>query len=281
MLRKLFVTLSAVLALGLGSLAAPSAEAQTLQKVWERGKIVVGVKVDYRPWGFRDENGNIIGMEPDLAQDVADMLGVELELVPVVAANRMQFLEQGKIDLMIATMSDKPERRKVVGIIQPPYYASGTNVLAKEESGLEAWEDLEGKPVCGIQGAWYNDETAQRFGAEIVAFQGTAEVYTALRQGRCVAFVYDDSAIMSQLSQGDKWAGFEMPLPTIDVTPWGVAVRKDELDKAFGRMMSGVVYDWHASGRLIELEEKWGIQPSDYLQKQNEKFRDWMKKGES
>jgi polar amino acid transport system substrate-binding protein len=256
---------------------APSAFAQTLENVLERGKIVVGVKADYRPWGFRDESGNIIGMEPDLAQDVADRLGVELELVPVVASNRMQFLEQGKIDLMIATMSDKEERRKVVGIVQPPYYASGTNVLASEEANLQEWQDLEGKPVCGIQGAWYNDETARRYGAEIVAFQGTAEVYTALRQGRCVAFVYDDSAIMSQLSQEGKWDGYAMPLPSIDVTPWGVAVKKDELDQAFGRFMSGVIFDWHASGRLIELEKEWGIQPTDYLQEMHAKFADWMK----
>ena len=275
MLRKLTAALAVVLAFGLLA-SATGVQAQTLQKVFERGKIVVGVKADYRPWGFRNEDGDIVGMEPDMAQDVADRLGVDLELVPVVASNRMQFLQQGKIDLMIATMSDKTERRKVVGIVQPPYYASGTNVLTKTEYGLAEWEDLRDKPVCGIQGAWYNDETAKRFGAEIVAFQGTAEVYTALRQGRCVAFVYDDSAIMSQLSQGDKWQGYAMPLKTIDVTPWGVAVRKDELHGPFGRFVSGVIYDWHANGTLIELEEKWGIQASDYLQQQHERFMDWM-----
>jgi len=278
MLGRLTVIVGALAVMAIG--ATGSAVAQTLENVLERGTLVVGVKADYRPWGFRDESGNIIGMEPDLARDVADRLGVELELVPVVAANRMQFLEQGKIDLMIATMSDKEERRKVVGIVQPPYYASGTNVLASEQAGLAEWEDLGGKPVCGIQGAWYNDETAQRYGAEIVAFQGTAEVYTALRQGRCVGFVYDDSAIMSQLSQEGKWDGYAMPLPTIDVTPWGVAVRKDELHTAFGSFMSGVVYDWHARGKLIELEKEWGIQPTDYLQEMHARFADWMEKEE-
>ena len=71
--------------------------------VLEKGKLVVGVKADYKPWGFRNDTGEIVGMEIDMAKDVADKLGVELELVAVQSSNRMQFLEQGKIDLMIAT----------------------------------------------------------------------------------------------------------------------------------------------------------------------------------
>ncbi|MEL6977788.1 MAG: transporter substrate-binding domain-containing protein, partial [Pseudomonadota bacterium] len=72
-------------------------------RVMERGEIVVGVKADYKPWGFRDESGALVGMEIDLAQDVADTLGVDLKLEAVQSSNRMQFLEGGKIDLMIAT----------------------------------------------------------------------------------------------------------------------------------------------------------------------------------
>jgi polar amino acid transport system substrate-binding protein len=78
-----------------------SAANDRFMKVMERGKLVVGVKADYKPWGFRDSNGKLVGMEIDMAQDVADALGVELELVPVQSSNRMQFLQQGKIDLMI------------------------------------------------------------------------------------------------------------------------------------------------------------------------------------
>ena len=64
-------------------------------KVMSRGKLVVGVKADYKPWGFRDSSGAIVGMEIDMAKDVADKMGVELELVAVQSSNRMQFLEQG------------------------------------------------------------------------------------------------------------------------------------------------------------------------------------------
>mgnify|MGYP002682492583 CR=1 FL=1 len=103
-----------------------------LDDIKKRGKLIVGVKADYKPFGFRDPSGAIVGLEVDLAAAVAKKIGVTLEVVPVVSANRMEFLTQGKIDLMIATMSDTAERRKVVGIVDPVYYASGVAIMANK-----------------------------------------------------------------------------------------------------------------------------------------------------
>jgi len=88
---------------------ATAVYADVIDDIKERGVIRVGVKADYKPYGFRDTDGSIVGIEPELAKDVADMLGVDIEYIPVVSSNRMQFLEQGKVDLMIATMTDKPQ----------------------------------------------------------------------------------------------------------------------------------------------------------------------------
>ena len=239
-------------------------------KVMERGKVVVGVKADYKPWGFRDEGGDLVGMEIDMAQDVADALGVELELVPVQSSNRMQFLEQGKIDLMIATMSDRSDRRKVVGIVEPNYYTSGTNLLAKA-GVVSKWEDLKDKPVCGKQGAFYNKIVAKRYGAKVVAFVNNAEAKQALRDGKCVGWVYDDSSIGSDLASG-QWDGYEMPLNSEDDNPWGLAVPVEEVDGIWGNFMAGLSYRWLVSGRLIELEKKWGIKPTAFLEMQKEKL---------
>ena len=252
--------------------SAATAQESTLQKIWERGKIIVGVKADYKPWGYRDPSGAIVGMESDMAQDVADALNVELELIPVQSSNRMQFLQQGKIDLMIATMSDRADRRKIVGVPEPNYYTSGTNIMADKKFGFKAWEELRDKPVCGKQGAFYNKIVAQRYGAKIVAFVNNAEAKQALKDSRCVAWVYDDSSIMSDLSD-DAWAEYEMPLPTEDDNPWALAVPLEEREKAYGRFMSGMIYDWLANGRLIELEKKWGIQPTSFLKDAQEKFK--------
>ncbi len=273
MLRKLslFTVCVVVGWAAVASSAQAACTNDTLKKVLERGKIVVGVKADYKPWGFRDPSGKIVGMEVDMANDVGEALGVEVDTVPVQSSNRMQFLQQGKVDIFIATMSDRSDRRKVVGIPEPPYYTSGTNVLAAKKVGLKSWNDLEGKPVCGKQGAFYNKIVAKRYGAKIVAFVGNAEAKQALKDGRCVAWVYDDASIMADLVSGN-WDDYEMPLQTEDDNPWGLAVPLAERDCALGQFMSGMIYNWHVSGRLRELEKKWGIQPTAYLQKMQEKF---------
>ncbi len=245
------------------------------KKVMAAGKVVVGVKADYKPWGFRDSSGKIVGMEIDIAQAAADAMGVELEVVAVQSSNRMQFLEQGKINMMIATMSDRPDRRKIVGITQPNYYTSGTNIMAPKALGFKKWDDLKGKPVCGKQGAFYNKVVTERYGVKVVAFTGNAEAKQALRDKKCVAWVYDDSSIGSDLSSGN-FDDFEMPLNSEDDNPWGLAVPLAEKNCVFGNFMSGLTFNMHQSGKMIELEKKWGIKATKYLVDQNASFKDWL-----
>ena len=270
-------TSAAMLMMSVGTATAAQCTNDVWKKVMSRGKVVVGVKADYKPWGFRNQEGELIGMEIDMTKAAAAAMGIEAELVPVQSSNRMQFLEQGKIDLLIATMSDRPDRRKIVGIVQPNYYTSGTNVMSPKALGLKKWEDLRGRPVCGKQGAFYNKIVAERYGAKIVAFTGNAEAKQALRDKKCIAWVYDDSSIGSDLSSGN-WDNFEMPLNSEDDNPWGLAVPLAERDCIFGNFMSGLSYNWLQSGQLIAWEKKWGIKPTTFLQNQKKRTQDWLDK---
>jgi len=268
-MRKTFFSVVAVSML-IGVLGAAAARADTLDDVKKKGVLVVGEKADYRPFGYLDPSGKIIGFEADLAADVARRLGVKLELSPVIAANRIQFLQQGKIDLMIATMTDTPERRKIVDIVDPSYYGSGTNVMTAKSPHLSSWEALRGKKVCLIQGAFYNKELQEKYGVEGVAFPGTAEAYAALRNGNCVAFAYDDTALVGELLK-PEWSSYEMPLDSILFMPWGMAVRLG--DKAFADFLSKTVVDWHKTGFIIQLESKWGIKPTTFAKEMNAKYK--------
>lgn len=250
--------------------ATPASAQNALEEIKKRGTLIVGVKADYKPYGFRDPSGAIVGIEPDLAADVAKRLGVKLELVPVVSSNRMQFLEQGKIDLMIATMNDNPDRRKVVYIVEPSYYSSGVNILVAKAAKLKDWKDLKGKKTCMIQGAWYNKQIQQDYGAEIVAFKGTAEVYSALKGNDCVGFVYDDTLVMSNLLE-PEWKDYEMPFKTILDAPWGLAVKLGE--EGFYKMMANTVADWHRTGLLVQLEKKYGLANTAYAVKMNADYK--------
>lgn len=246
------------------------AAAATLDEIQEEGTITIGVKADYKPFGFRDPSGEIVGIEPELAQKLADRLGVELELVPVISANRIEFLQQGRVDALIATMSDKPERRQTVQAIEPVYYSDSVNVLANDRAGLQSWEDLEGKPVCATTGAWYNREVAQQYGAEIVAFDGSDRPLLALQQGKCVGYLYDQTYIQGRLLEPQWQDGYSMPLKGIMETPWMMAVAQG--NDSLAQEMSDATKEWMADGTIIELEEKYGIEPSAYSQRMHEEY---------
>jgi polar amino acid transport system substrate-binding protein len=263
--KTLLVAAAATLVLG-----STLARADVLQEIKARGALIVGVKADYRPFGYRDPSGNIIGFEPDLAADVAKRLGVKVEFVPVVASNRMQFLEQGRIDLMIATMTDTPERRKVVDIVDPDYYASGASVMVKKNSGLTDWSQLKGKKLCLIQGAYYNKDIQEKFGVDPVAFKGTAEAYTALKDGNCVGFAFDDTALYGQVQLPD-WKDYHTPFKSFEPLPWGLSVKLGETK--FAEFMSKTVIDWDKTGFIQKLETKWKIPHSDYVKEMHEKYK--------
>lgn len=271
MTLPLLTTTVALTVLG-GCSPAPDSETMgedaltnTLEKIQARDQIIIGVKTDYAPFGFIDENGNNAGLEIDIARRVAaDLLGSaeKVEFVPVVAANRIDFLRQGRVDLVIATMTDTPERREIIDFSEN-YYSAGTGLLTRKDSGIQSWEDLAGKTVCGIQGSFYNKELGER-GITMSNFPGTAEAYKALQEGRCVGFAYDDSALVGKLLEGDWAENWHLPLPSILPQPWGMGVRKG--DSSFLAAVNDSILMMEAAGVIVDGEQKWQIPATDYAQ---------------
>jgi polar amino acid transport system substrate-binding protein len=259
------------LSVGLALAASIPAFADVLDDVKARGTLVVGVKADYKPFGFRDPSGQIIGMEPDLAADLAAKLGVKLELVPVVSANRMEFLKQGKIDVMIATMSDTPERRKVVQAIDPVYYADFVNVLMAKTAPVKSWEDLKGKKLCGTSAAWYNKDVTQAYGPEVISFDGSDKPLLALKNGECVGYLYDQTFIAGKLTDDEWKKDYAIVLPGIKEAPWAMAVALGQ--DRFAKLLSEQTVDWMRSGKIVALEKKWGVPPTEYAQRMFDKYK--------
>lgn len=253
------------------ALGAATASAEVLDTIKQRGTLIVGTKADYRPFGFRDPSGAIVGIEPDLAADLAKRLGVKLELVPVVSANRIEFLNQGKIDIIIATLSDTAERRKVVQAIDPPYYSDFVNVLVAKKANIKSWENLKGKPVCGTSGAWYNKDVARIYGPEIVAFDGSEKPLFALKQGNCVGYVYDQTFLQGRMLDDEWKADYAMPLKGIMEAPWMIAVAKN--NPQLQAFLEGVHKDWMKSGAIVAMEKKWGIEPTEYSTRMHDKAK--------
>ena len=273
MSRRLLTQAALAALAAIPALAWPgrASAADGVDAIKARGTLIVGVKADYKPFGFRDPSGAIIGLEPDLAADLAKRLGVKLELVPVVSANRIEFLQQGKVDLLIATLSDKPERRRVVQGIDPQYYSDFVNVLLPKTSGITDWAQLKGKPLCATSGAWYNKDVARTYGAEIVAFDGSEKPLFALKQGNCLGYVYDQSMLQGKLLDDDWKAGYALPLTGILDAPWMMAVALG--NTTLQKMVEDATKDWMKTGFVVAGERKWGIEPTAYSKAMHEKYK--------
>jgi polar amino acid transport system substrate-binding protein len=145
---------------------------------------IVGVKADYKPFGFRDPSGGIIGWSRIWPPTSPRSSASSWSWCRSSPANRMEFLNQGKIDLMIATMSDKPERRKVVQVIEPLYYSTRSTSCSRRARPVKKWEDLKDKKLCGTTGAFYNKDVAQQYGPEIASFDGSEKPLLAPQERR-------------------------------------------------------------------------------------------------
>lgn len=177
-------TLAAVVLAGAARMfggAAAHAE-DRLKEILDRGVLKVGVQSALRPFSFPAPDGSLQGIEVDLGKSVAESLGVKFEPVVITSANRMQFLQQNKIDLIIGSMYDTADRRKIIGIIEPAYWSSGPSLLAKK-GVIKDWKDIVDKPVCGKQGNYYNKQVETELKAKLIAFNGNTEAKEALRSG--------------------------------------------------------------------------------------------------
>jgi polar amino acid transport system substrate-binding protein len=234
----------------------PAHAQSELQQIKSKGVLTVGVKADYPPFGFRKPDGTISGIEPDLARDLAKRLGVQVALVPVVASNRIQFLQQGRIDVLIATMTNTPERAKLIQFVPPNYYASGYNLMLPKAMNLTSWAQMKGKPVCDVTGSYYNRQASEKFGIGLVGFTGVTEALTAMQQGRCVGLLFDDTAIIGQIGK-PQWSSYDMPLPSQDAQPWGIAVKQGAM--ALEGQVHDAIIAWNKDGTIIQLESTYGI----------------------
>jgi polar amino acid transport system substrate-binding protein len=252
------LTLAAVLVGG-------AAMAGTLEDVKARGKLIVGVKNDYAPYGYLNDKGEVVGFEVSLAKYVAkELLGSEdkIELVPVIAANRIEFLSAGRIDVIFATLGVTAERSKVIDFTTHYVSAAGPSVLMAKEGTVSKWEELKGKPVCGIQGSYYNKKMTEEFGINLVAFKTQPDAYRALKDNRCIGFVFDDMTLQQKLKEAD-WVGYKVAIAPYEFLPMAGGIRKG--DTEFREAVDKAIEKAEAEGKLIEWETQFDMPHSDYI----------------
>ncbi|WP_020185046.1 transporter substrate-binding domain-containing protein [Methylopila sp. 73B] len=148
--RRLALAGLAAAALGFG--VVPQARADALADITARGAIRVAVPQDFPPFGSVGIDMTPQGYDIDMATLIAEKLGVKVELTPVTSANRIPYLQTGKVDLVISSLGKNPDREKVIDFstAYAPFY---NGVFAPAAFAATKVEDLAGKTVGVTRGA--------------------------------------------------------------------------------------------------------------------------------
>nr|WP_315594103.1 transporter substrate-binding domain-containing protein [uncultured Cupriavidus sp.] len=258
---------SATLLLGGIAIAHTAWADATLDKIRQRGKLSVGIDGPSPPFGILDTaTGKTGGYQTELAADLARRLGVELETVPVTASTRVQFLQAGKVDLLVANIQWTQERSEILSFAPTPYDLVGGAAMVSKQSGIKRWEDLRGKVACVSQGSNFAKPLAEKYGAIVKGLRGIPESLLALKGGTCAASVHIQPALYQTLSGPNKaeWTAFTLatddqliPSPTVVWTRRGEQDTVAFVDKA--------IRDWHRSGFLLNVARKSGVPDGAYI----------------
>ena len=235
-----------------------------LEKVRKDNLLVVGVKNDFAPFGYLDSEGRVQGFEVELAERVAKEIGVGFKAVGVTTGNRFQRLEQGAVDLVIATAADTRERRKVATAIEPGYFGAGVDILLRPEIAVAGWQDLRGRRICALQGAYFNKGINSRYVLDLRTYKSIGAAQSALKQGDCVGFLYSETAIQGYLKK-PEFQGYRANLEATLIVPWAAFLPRSEKGTDFEHLVGNIIAGLHREGYLVELQKKWGLASSKFL----------------
>lgn len=232
-----------------------------VQTIADSGKLRVGVKADVPDFGLQDAaTGEFEGMEIDLAYALAERMGLSKDDVvfeAVTAKTRGPLLDNGQLDVVIATFTIKPERLKQWNFSDPYYQDEGVGLLVKKASGIEALKDLDGKVIGVAQGATSRDAVqveADKLGikVEFLEFSTYPEIVAALESGRVDAFSVDKRILTGYVTEDS------VILPdAFSPQDYGIASKlgTDELRDFINEMLA----EMEENGEMDELLAKWNL----------------------
>lgn len=252
------------------SAEADGAAAKDVQKIIDRGVLKVGCKSDIPKFSLQNTaTGEYEGFEDDLAYEIAGSIfgcsadeAKEKKLVEfqgVTAKTRGPLLENGEIDLVIATFTITPERKETYNF-STPYYTDAVGLLVNKDSGINSIEDLDGKIIGVAQSSTtkdgfkkYVDEKGLKVNPQFQEFDGYPALAQALATKQIDCFSVDRAILAGYVNDGnqildDRFAEQD----------YGVAAAKD--NKGLAEAVEKKVTSMLSDGSMKTLQDKWGLQ---------------------
>ena len=237
--------------------------ASLLEAVKARGKVIVGVKKDTPNFGMTTDTGEIVGFDVDIAKAVAKKLGVGIELVPVTSATRTALLQQGRIDMIAATMTHYMKRDGAIDF-SIGYFYSPQTLLVRADSGIKSMADMAGKRAGSAigAGAVENMKKAQPK-LTVQTFESYPASFLALQQGLIDAVGTDLIILAGLRAKAAKPCDFEiLPGATFGGGEYALGLPENDSDWR-DAVDHALIHIWN-DGTWRQIYEKW-IGPNSAL----------------
>jgi glutamate transport system substrate-binding protein len=212
---------------------ASFAEGTTMAKLKSAGTVTVGTKFDQPLFGLKNLEGNPEGFDVEIAKLIAGEMGIaadKVKFIESVSANREPFIQQGKVDFVVATYTINDDRKKVVDFAGP-YYEAGQDIMVAKGNpdGIGGPDDLAGKKVCSVTGSTPAKNIRENYpDADLTEFDVYSKCAQALKGGQVQAVTTDNVILLGLISQ-DKEA-FELVGKPFTKEPYGIGLKKGDTE---------------------------------------------------
>lgn len=215
--RIIATTLTAAFALSLGACSKVDDKGdrvyRTLEEIQESGEINIGVFSDKYPFGYVDENGDYQGYDVYYAERIGKDLGVEVNFVSTEAANRIEYLETGRVDIVLANFTVTPEREEVVDFANP-YMNVALGVVSREDNvitSLDNWNPEDS--IIIISGTTAETYLIENYpDIPLQKFDSYATAKEAFENGTSVAWANDNTEVIAFAIENE---GYEVGIPSL------------------------------------------------------------------
>lgn len=224
----------------------------TMAALNEAGEITIGTKFDQPLFGLVGPDGKPEGFDVEIGKLIASELGIAEDKITwkeAVSANREPFIQNGEVDLVIATYTINDKRKEVVSFAGPYYMAGQSILVLADNDDIKSEKDLVGKPVCSVTGSTPAAKLAE-LGAEPVLTDTYSNCLEPLRQGNVVA-VSTDNVILAGLAAQNE-GEFKVVGQPFTQEPYGIGLKLDDTD--FRMWINDTLEKIYADGRY---EEAW------------------------
>ncbi|WP_256995749.1 transporter substrate-binding domain-containing protein [Halomicronema hongdechloris] len=241
------------------SLAAlPISVAAELEEIRARGHLVVAVKDNWRPLGFRNDAGELVGFEIDIARQLAQVLvgdAAAITLAPVANQERLPVVMEGRVDLAIAGVAATPARMRLVSFSMP-YYLDGTAVVAQDPQ-IRALQDVGPGPLTVLAGS-DAIATLQYLLPHTVLNSVTSyqAALSRLQAGQTRGVAADLTVLTGWVQEHPD---YHLLPNTLSSVPLAVVMPKGVQYNDLRRQVNNSIHQWHQDGWLEERATAWGL----------------------